>query len=149
MKKQLTSRLTFIYKFGVPTIWTIVVLGIIGLTFLDSGGQVASFLPLIMLLAIIPFTRLKAITFDERQIYISDGFEVKTFDIDKLKSINAGHLIGFKPFWDIRLVDKKGEIIKVHFMPKLTEQMYYYMTGENKGQMKEIKEIVKRNSKTD
>ena len=149
MRRQLSSRLTFIYKFGFPTIWTLITLGLCGLIYLDSGEIISASVPLIILPIVIPFIKLKTISFDSGQLYISNGFDKSTYDIKELESINAGHVVGLKPFWDIRLKDKKGEVIKIHFMPKLTEQINYLLTGENNGQLKEIQEIIKNKTTVD
>lgn len=149
MKKQLSSSLTFIYKFGFPTIWTLIILGLCGLIYLDSGEIISSLVPMIILPIIIPFIKLKAITFDSGQLYISNGFDKSAYELTDLESINPGHVIGLKPFWDIRLQDKKGETIKIHFIPKLTEQLHYFLTGENNGQLKEIQEIIKSKTTAD
>ena len=120
MRKQLSSKLTFIYKFVIPPIWTLILLGLSIFIIIDSQEWLA-LLMLLMIFIMIPFINLKRVSYDDEYLYISNWFTEKKFDLWKLKKINEGEMTGLDPFFQLEIVGKDNELVKFDFMPRFKE----------------------------
>ncbi|MCB9237399.1 MAG: hypothetical protein H6580_05690 [Flammeovirgaceae bacterium] len=141
MKTQLSSSLTFGYKvFGI--FWgliTILLFLIITIGTKDPLGLVM----LLMLLPSIVFLRLNKITFDENFVYVTKWMTEEKYEIEKIKSINEADMTSLDPFFELEIMEQRGEVKKVDFMPKFFENMTYLLKREYSGQLLELKRRIR------
>lgn len=141
MRKQLSSKLTFIYKFVIPPIWTLVLLGLSIFIIIDSQEWLA-LLMLLMIFLMIPFINLKRVSYDDEYLYISNWFTEKKFDLWKLKKINEGEMSGLDPFFQLEIVGKDNELVKFDFMPRLDEATKYLFSRQLSGRLLDLKQKI-------
>jgi len=140
MRKELSSGLTFVYKFVIPTLWTlVVVLGTI-FAYLDSK-QLGNFLMLLMILPILLFIRLKKVSFDKEFIYVSNWRTETTYELSKIKSINERDMSRFSPWFELEIRNIKGETEKIDFMPRIMDHMRFRFSGRFTGRLLELKTL--------
>jgi len=141
MKTQLSSSLTFGYKvFGI--FWgliTILLFLIITIGTKDPLGLVM----LLMLLPSIVFLRLNKITFDENFVYVTKWMTEEKYEIEKIKSINEADMTSLDPFFELEIMEQRGEVKKVDFTPKFFENMTYLLKREYSGQLLELKRRIR------
>lgn len=141
MRKQLSSKLTFIYKFVIPPIWILTLLGLSIFIIIDSQEWLA-LLMLLMIFIMIPFTNLKRVSYDDEYLYISNWLTEKKFDLWKLKKINEGEMSGLDPFFQLEIVDKDNELVKFDFMPRIKEATKYLFSRQLSGRLLELKQKI-------
>ncbi|MEX2230577.1 MAG: hypothetical protein WD824_00345 [Cyclobacteriaceae bacterium] len=141
MRKQLSSKLTFIYKFVIPPIWILTLLGLSIFIIIDSQEWLA-LLMLLMIFIMIPFINLKRVSYDDEYLYISNWFTEKKFDLWKLKKINEGEMTGLDPFFQLEIVDKDNELVKFDFMPRFNEATKYLLSRKLSGRLLELKQKI-------
>ncbi len=146
MRKELTSRWTFIYKIVIPTIWTMAIVGITGFVLWDSH-DFRSFLILAMLLPILILLRIKQISYDDTHIYVSNFRTQLKYELKDIKSLNEGSFLSLDPFFEIEIIEGRG-IKKFDFMPRIDEQIKFTFGGRATGRLLELKEIIKINKVT-
>ena len=140
MKKELSSRLTFAYKFVIPTLWISVVVFVTIFIYFDSRHP-GNFLMLLMILPILFFIRLKKVSFDSGFIYVSNWRRETAYELSNLKSINESDMTRFDPWFELEIRNKKGEIEKIDFMPKVMDDMRFRFTGQLTGRLLELKTL--------
>ncbi|MFN5169497.1 MAG: hypothetical protein ACK5DD_07720 [Cyclobacteriaceae bacterium] len=121
MKKRLSSRLTWVYKFGFPLIWAVWI-SLFAVTIFFESNEKSTLIILIMILAAVPFLTLKSVSFDDDLLYVTGFRGTKVFSILEIRSIDKGNLVGLKPFWSIQIQDQSHKI-KIKFIPKLNEEL--------------------------
>jgi hypothetical protein len=137
MRKNLSSNLTFTYKFILPFIWTGTIGGLTIFIYLDSGDW-RTFFVLLMILPVIILFKIKLVSFDNDHIFISNGRTEKTYNISNLKSINEPYNFT-DPFFEIELIGENGRTEKFEFMARLEEQLSYVFSGQITGRLLELK----------
>jgi hypothetical protein len=111
MKKELSGKLTYVYKFILPFVWTGLVI-FASLSIYNMNGEKWTFLLLfVMLLPMLMVFKPKFISYDDSHIYISSGRTKRMFDITNLKSINEPYNFT-DPFFEIELYDDDGQTVK-------------------------------------
>jgi hypothetical protein len=141
MRKQLSSKLTFILKFVIPPIWTLILLGLSIFIIIDSQEWLA-LLMLLVIFIMIPFINLKRVSYDDEYLYISNWFTEKKFDLWKLKKINEGEMTGLDPFFQLEIVGKDNELVKFDFMPRFNEATKYLFSRQLSGRLLELKQKI-------
>jgi len=138
MKKDLSGKLTYVFKFVLPFIWTgLVIFG--ALSIYKMNGEKWTFLLLfVMLLPLLLVFKPKFVSYDDQHIYISNGRTRRIFDIANLKSINEPYNFN-DPFFEIELHEDDGQTAKFEFIARLDEQLDYYVSGELTGRLLELK----------
>ena len=81
--------------------------------------------------------------YDDKNVYISNIRAWRTYEIRNIKAINEGNIVGFDPFFELEIIGDKGEIKKIDFMPKLSEQLNYMFTGQLTGRLLEMKNKIR------
>ena len=140
MRKELSSGLTFVYKFVIPTLWASFIVFATIFAYLDSR-QLGNFLMLLMILPILLFIGLKKVSFDKEFIYVSNWRTETTYELSKLKSINESDMSRFDPWFELEIRNKKGEIDKIGFMPRLMDDMRFRFSGQLTGRLLELKTL--------
>jgi hypothetical protein len=143
MKTYLSSSLTFIYKIVLPTIWTLIVFGLTGWILLDSHDP-WTLLMLLLVLPMLSFIKLNRVSYDDQQVYIFNGRSQQTYELKQIKSMNEGNIGGLDPFFELEINSIEGEVRKVDFLPKMSEQMRYVFTGQLSGRLLEFKNKIRR-----
>jgi hypothetical protein len=141
MRKQLSSKLTFIYKFVIPPIWTAILL-VLSIFIIIESQEWLALLMLLMIFIMIPCINLKKVSFDDQYLYISNWFSEKRFDLRKLKRVNEGELSGFDPFFQLEIIGKDNELVKFDFMPKFKEAKKYLFSRQLSGRLLELKQKI-------
>jgi hypothetical protein len=124
--KHLSSRLTFVYKIILPTIWTVVIVALTSFLLRDSHDP-WTLLTLIMLLPIIHCIRLNWIMYDDFYVFISNGRTKVIYKLNQVKSINEPNGGPFDPFFELEVHDDYGQIKKFDFLSQ--DQFVFKMTG--------------------
>lgn len=144
-KKKSSSSLTFVYKVFFPAIWAIMIAGLTGFTYWESGNE-WTFLILLMILPMLIFVKIKSISFDNDFIFVSNGLRMEKYEMERLKSVNEGNIMSLDPFFELEILDNNGEVKKIDFMPKIGEQLKYQFTGKITGRLGELKESLRNKS---
>ena len=141
MTKELSGKLTYVYKYILPFVWTgLVIFGTLSI-YKMNGEEWTFLLAFVMLLPMLLILKPKFVSYDDRHVYISGGRTKLTFDIAKLKSINEPSNFT-DPFFEIELYDDDGQTVKFDFIARIDEQLDYYVAGELSGRLLELKEKV-------
>ncbi len=114
---------------------------IVGLTtfiFLDSNDP-KTFLMLFMLIPILLLIKIQQITYDNERIYIQNWRSTKTFELKNIIAINEGSIISLDPFFEIEIKTVDGTIIKIEFMPKVSELLNFMLTNKYTGNLFDLK----------
>ena len=142
MTKNLSSRLTFIYKIIVPTIWTLGILSCIVVAIWDTKNLIWLVF-LILVTPILIFVKLEKITYDNKYVYLSNYLTSWTYELKDIKSIRKRDTLSFDPlFFQLLIFEQNGEIRKVKFMPKVFEMMTYIFTAKLNGRLLELREKI-------
>ena len=141
MKKELSGKLTYVYKFIPPFVWTgLVIFGTLSI-YKMNGERWTLLLLFVMLLPMLLVLKPKLVSYDDRHIYVSSGRTKRTFDITKLKSINEPYNFN-DAFFEIELYDDDGQTLKFEFIARIDEQVDYYVSGKLSGRLLELKERI-------
>jgi hypothetical protein len=133
--KHLSSRLTFVYKIVLPTIWTVLIVALTSFMLWDSHNPWA-LLTLLMLLPMINPIRLNWIMYDDYYVFISNGRTKWVYELNQVKSINEPNGGPFDPFFELEIHDNHGQIRKFDFLSK--DQFIYKLTGTYGGNLLEF-----------
>jgi hypothetical protein len=123
MKRNISSDMTFVYKFPFPIIW-IIGFCITTIIIIKTGGFI--FLSLILISATVAGTlflywgcmRLKVVKMDDEYLYISNFFKEIAVHKNNIAKITEITFINIHPIW-IHLKESTEFGIKIMFMPKL------------------------------
>ena len=137
--KHLSSNMTLIYKIIVPTIWTLIVLGLTGFMLWASHNPWV-LLTLIMLLPMLGAIRLNWVMYDDHYVFISNGRRQWIYELKQIKSINEGYGT-FDPYFELEIYETGGKIRKVDFLPQ--DQFVYKFTGKHSGNLLELKNKIR------
>jgi hypothetical protein len=137
--KHLSSRLTFVYKILLPTIWTIIIVVLTSFMLWDSHNPWV-LLTLLMILPMFNPINLKWIVYDDYYVFISNGRTKWIYELNEVKSINEpnGPL---DPFFELEIRDKDGQIKKFDFLPQ--DQFVYKLTGAYRGNLLEFENKIR------
>jgi hypothetical protein len=138
MRKNLTSRLTIFYKVILPATWALIVVGLMIFIFVDSKDPM-TFLMILMSVPMLVFTKLKQISYDDKNIYVYNWLVTKTYELKDIEAINEGYVLSLDPFFEIEIRGKNGAIETVHFMPRMVEQLTFMFTKKYTGYLGDIK----------
>ncbi len=142
MRKQLSSRLTFGYKiFGL--IWGVFTVLVIVVFIIGTKDLLGLFM-LVALLPSIVFLRLNKITYDENFVYVTKWWTEQKYEIKKIKSINEADMTSMDPFFELEIIEQKGELKKVDFMPRFLENLTYFLKKEYSGQLLELRTKIEK-----
>jgi hypothetical protein len=138
MEKKLSSKLTIVYKIFLPILWIMLIVGLTTFIFLDSNDP-KTFLMLFMLIPILLLIKIQQITYDNERIYIQNWRSTKTFELKNIIAINEGSIISLDPFFEIEIKTVDGTIIKIEFMPKVSELLNFMLTNKYTGNLFDLK----------
>ena len=65
------------------------------------------------------------------------------YEIEKIKSINEADMTSLDPFFELEIMEQRGEVKKVDFTPKFFENMTYLLKREYSGQLLELKRRIR------
>lgn len=126
MRYNLSSRLTFVYKFfglvfGLLSIFSVMAL-VIG-----KENPIYLLLLLPFLLPTIITYKLSNVTFDDNYVYVRTWFNEVKYELRNVKSINEGDITTMDPFFQLEIFgDDKRTIEKIEFAPKQFESLEYF-----------------------
>ncbi len=106
--------------------------------FIDSNDP-RTFFMIVMVLPILLTTKIKQVSYDDRNIYVYNWRTTRTYELRDIKAINEGNIVSLDPFFEIEIRDQDGTIIKVDFMPKVLEQLNFTFTKKYSGHLLDIK----------
>jgi len=92
-----------------------------------------------MIMPIMIFLKLKRVSYDDNNVYISNWRTNWTYELKNVKAIHEGNIAGLDPFFELEIIEQKGELRKIDFMPKVSEQLNFIFTGKYTGRLLEFK----------
>jgi hypothetical protein len=134
MKIQVSSGITFIYKYVLFPMWGLSGVGMSVLVYAQTRKLDPSLVILGLMLAMICFAwlmirKIREVFYDEKFIYLRDINFQRTINLQHVKSINEGSILSFDPWFEIELYPVDGIIEKFNFMPEIHEHIAYSLFG--------------------
>lgn len=142
--RELSSRQTFLTKYFVTAMWIIIPI-VTSIIVYHKFGQFEGFymIPIFLLPALMTYMPMK-VSFDNKNIVVSDWFNKEHYEFLDIKSLEYSRpTIAFHPYQQLQITTLNNTVRKVKFIPRTSDTFNSIFKKGLQGRQKELIEAWK------